>query len=57
MLSSAGRLTRGTAIVATAGFVGKAFARKKLLLACSEYERATAVEAAQGFIGIHERVS
>jgi hypothetical protein len=45
-LAAAGTLARRAAIVATPGFVGKAFARKKFLLACGKRERAAAVEAA-----------
>jgi len=45
-LPAAGPLTRRAAVVATPGFVGKAFASKKFLLTCGKHERALAIEAA-----------
>src|SRR5579883_166958 len=48
-----GRFTRGTAIAAAPGFVGESFAREELLFARGERKRASAVDAGQGFVGVH----
>jgi hypothetical protein len=51
--AAAGCFTRGPAIAASARFVCESFARKKLLFARGERERASAVSASEGFVGVH----
>ena len=55
--ATTGGLPGGAAVVATAGLIGEAFARKELLLTRRERERACAIDASEGFIYVHERVS
>src|SRR5579863_2117674 len=51
--AAAGGFTRGAAIAASAGFVGESFTRKELLFARGERERASAIDAGKGFVGVH----
>jgi hypothetical protein len=50
--AAAGLFSRGAAIAASAGFVRESFARKELLFVRREWERASAIDAGKGFVGV-----
>jgi hypothetical protein len=52
--AAAGSFARCAAIAATAGLIRKAFARIEFLFACREREAASAIDASEGFIAVHE---